>query len=272
MQKTIYAKCSVERKEEYKIVTRIVEEDGVWSVEKTAVGEKAKLHVERMAEFAKNSPYLTENVVLSVCEKVADGQVRFPYVEGTRLDEVIDDAVKAGDWDIVWEKVELLKTIIMNVRGVESFQMTDTFKAMFGDTPSLEGYEAARNVSIDMVSANIFLSDKIYILDYEWSFDFPVPLKFILYRSILLNGTLNVIPEDKKKILMDKVGITQEECELFLGMEIAFQKYVTGVSLNNLYPDMPTKHTVVREENYRNEPKRCLAYRVARKIKRIITA
>lgn len=270
MQKTIYAKCSVERKEEYKIITRIFEENGEKSVEKIAVSEKARAHVEKMADFAGNSPYTTANVVLVPCEKVEEGKVRFPYIKGQRLDKIIDEAVKQGDWDTVWEKVALLKDIIMNVKEVEIFQSADAFKRMFGDVPELEGYEAARNVSLDMVSANIVLNDKIYILDYEWTFDFAVPLKFILYRSILLNGTLNVIPEEKKEILMEIIGISKEECAMFLQMEIAFQKFITGVSLNNLYPDMPSKYTIVREENYCNEPKRSLIYRAARKIKRII--
>ena len=272
MQKTIFAKCSVERKEEYKIITRIFEEDGKKSVEKTAVGKASQAHVERMADFAKSNPYTTENVRLVPCEKVDAGKVRFAYVEGQRLDKVIDQAVKQQEWDVVWEHVTLLKNIIMNVKETEAFHATEVFKNMFGDVPELEGYEATKNVSLDMVSANIVLSDSIYILDYEWTFDFAIPLKFILYRSILLNGTLNVIPEDKKKHLMDIVDISEKECEMFLAMEIAFQKFVTGVSLNNLYPDMPTKHTVVREENYCNEPKRSLPYRAVRKVKRILVS
>ena len=126
-----------------------------------------------------------------------------------------------------------------------------------------------------MVSANIILADRIYVLDYEWNFDFAIPLKFILYRSILLNGTLNVMPEEQKKQLMELVDISEEESQLFLQMEISFQKYVTGTSLNNLYPDMPSKYTIVKEENYCNqppEPHHSLPYRAARKVKRMIVA
>lgn len=272
MQKTIYAKCSVERKEEYKIITRIFEEDGIRMVEKNAVSQKAKEHVERMAEFVKNSPYLTEHVALVSCEKVEDGKVRFPYITGQRFDRVIDEAVKTEDWDAVWKHVALLKNIIMNVKETEDFEMTDTFKEMFGEVEGLSGYVAAKNVSFDMVASNIVLADKIYIMDYEWTFDFAVPLKYILYRSILLNAALYVIPEEKKKILMEMVGISEEECELFLQMEISFQKYVTGVSLNNLYPDMPSKYTIVKEENYCNVPPQpSLPRRVVRKIKRLLT-
>ena len=162
----------------------------------------------------------------------------------------------------------------MNVKGVEDFHVTEAFQRMFGEVMELEGYTAAKNVSFDMVAANIVLSDnKIYILDYEWTFDFAVPLKFILYRSILLNAALFVIPKEKKKILMEKMDISEKEYELFLQMEIAFQKYVTGVSLNNLYADMPSKSIVVREENYCGESmKASLPRRVVRKIKRIINA
>jgi hypothetical protein len=81
-----------------------------------------------------------------------------------------------------------------------------------------------------------------------------------------------VIPEEQKKILMEIVGISPEESALFLQMEIAFQQFVTGVSLKNLYPQMPTKYTIVREENYCNEPKRSLPRRAAGKIKRIIVS
>ena len=85
-------------------------------------------------------------------------------------------------------------------------------------------YDAAKNVSFDMVSANIVLADKIYILDYEWTFDFAVPLKFILYRSILLNGTLNVIPEEKKN------SYSKEACNIF-------------TLLTNIYQDVVIPHT-----------------------------
>ena len=272
MQKTIYAKCSVERRDEYKIITRIFEEDGVKQVEKAAISECGNAHVERMADFAKNSPYTTANVELAACEKIDNGKVRFPYITGSRLDKLIDEAVKQEDWDTAWEKIRLLKQIIMNVKETETFQMTDKFQEIFGAVANLEGYVAAKNVSLDMVSANMVVSDKIYILDYEWTFDVPIPLKFILYRSILLNGTLNVISEENKKILMEIVGISKEECDIFLQMEIAFQKYVTGVSLNNLHPQMPTKCIVVGDGTGQAEEKYSFTYRAARKIKRMIVS
>ena len=39
--------------------------------------------------------------------------------------------------------------------------------------------------NIDLVPANILiLKDRQVVIDYEWTFDFPVPADFILYRMI----------------------------------------------------------------------------------------
>ena len=292
-QQTTFAKCSVERKDEYKIITRIFEENGKKLVEKYAANEKANAHVNRMVELAQTNPYLTENVCLVPCEAVADGVVRFPYIEGQRLDKVIDEAVKQGRLEDAWTEIRRLKDIIMNVSGKEAFHVTDEFRTVFGQIPQpepaegeknvepvdplavLEGYEAVTRVNMDMVAANIIFADKIYILDYEWNFDFAVPLKYILFRSILFNGTLNVMPEEQRKTLMEIIEISDEEWQLFLQMETSWQQFVTGTSLTDLYPDMPSKYTIVKEENYCNnppEPKRSLPYRAARKIKRMIVA
>lgn len=289
--KTIFAKCSVERKDAYKIITRIFEENGEKKVEKTAVTSRAKAHVNRMAELSEWNPYLTEKVRLVSCEAVEDGRLRFPYIEGKRMDKVIDEAVKQKQWEMVWTQVRLLKDIILNVKGKERFQVTEKFRAVFGQIPQqelsegagqevsaeplamLNGYEAAKGVSMDMVAANIILADKIYILDYEWAFDFAVPLKYILFRSIFLNGTLNILPDEQRKTLLELVEISEEEWNLFLQMEISWQKFVTGISLTDLYPEMPSKYTIVKEENYCNnppEPKRSLLYRAARKGKRML--
>lgn len=292
-QETSFAKCSVERKDEYKIITRIFEENGKKLVEKRAVNQEANAHVNRMAEFAKTNPYLTENVCFVPCEKVEDGVVQFPYIEGQRLDKVIDEAVKQGRLDDAWSEIRRLKEMIMNVSGKEQFHVTDEFKTVFGQIPEpevvdgekpeepfdplavLEGYEAVKHINMDMVPANIIFADKIYILDYEWNFDFAIPLKYILFRSILFNGTLNVMPEEQRKILMEMLEISDEEWQLFLQMETSWQQFVTGTSLTDLYPDMPSKYTIVKEENYYEnppEPKRSIPYRAARKVKRMIVA
>lgn len=238
MQKTIYSKSSTERKNEYKIITRIYEEDGVRKVEKAAQNEHASYHVERMAQIAKTNPYLTEQVVLAPCEKTATGKVVFPYIVGKRLDQQIDEHAKNHQWDAVYDDVKLLQNIITNVEHKYPFQVCGEFEEMFGAYSQLEGYESASNVNIDMVASNIILSDQIFIIDYEWDFEFLIPLKYIVYRSIFLNGTINTLPDDVKGKVMELLEISKEEEKIFFQMEVKFQHYITGISLNNLYEEM----------------------------------
>lgn len=248
MSKTIYAKSSVERKDAYKIVTRIYEEDGQKKVEKKAVSKAGYLHVEKMAEFAKSNPYLTSGVKLVPCTLIGDGMVEFPYVEGDRLDKAISLAVQEANWEEVWNKTKLLKDIIYHVKGVEAFSTTSEFEEMFGCHPQLEGMPAAAGVNLDMVAANIILAEDIYVLDYEWNFDFPVPLKYILYRSVLLNGTYQSLPEDKKTKIYELTEITEEDEKLFFDMEVSFQNAISGKSLTDVYPYMASRSLPVNEE------------------------
>ena len=114
---------------------------------------------------------------------------------------VIDEAVKQGRLEDAWEEIRRLKNIIMDVKSIESFQITEEFRTVFGQIPQpeqtengakeepvdplmmLEGYQAVRNVNMDMVAANIIFANKTYILDYEWNFDFAIPLKYILFKT-----------------------------------------------------------------------------------------
>lgn len=266
MQKTIFSKSSVERKDEYKIITRIYEEDGKKQVEKCAEGQKAFAHVERMAEFAKQNPYLTEHVKLVPCEKVGAGRVVFPYIEGIRLDQKIDEEAKNKQWEEVFKDVLLLKDIIMNVQGVEDFESQAPFEQIFGKHEKLNGLSAAKRINMDMVAANVILSDAdIYVIDYEWNFDFAIPLKYILYRSILLNGTLHVLPEEKRTRLMELIDISEEEQDVFYQMEVSFQHYITGISLTDLYQYMPTKNIIVSEGNFSKNTFACRAEAVENK-------
>lgn len=38
--------------------------------------------------------------------------------------------------------------------------------------------------NIDLIFENIILGDKYTIIDYEWSLDFPVPIEYIMFRSV----------------------------------------------------------------------------------------
>ena len=87
--------------------------------------------------------------------------------------------------------------------------------------------------NIDMTFDNIIKSKngKFFIIDYEWLFEIPVPLNYIIYRSAILffpkyseylNGFLT------KQEFFNAVGITSSELKTYGYMERAFRAYVHG--------------------------------------------
>ena len=86
--------------------------------------------------------------------------------------------------------------------------------------------------NIDLVPANILLQDsEVSVIDYEWTFRFPIPCNFILYRMI----HYYLESDGKRAVLRDldfykKAGISEKELEIYAEMERNFQKYMEGGS------------------------------------------
>lgn len=239
MQKTVYAKSSMDRKSEYRLITRIYEEDGIRKVEKIAQNGSAAAHVERMAQIASDLVYATENVRLVPCKKVAEGCVISPYIVGQRLDELIAEYTKKHQWEKVYENIKFWQKLILNVDAKHPFQACTEFEQIFGTHPELEGFEAAANLNIDMSASNIIMAEYTYIVDYEWTFNFDIPLKYIVYRSILCSENIAMLPVDVKKKVEDSLNISEKEKKIFDQMEVSFRQYIAGLSLGGLYEKMP---------------------------------
>jgi hypothetical protein len=67
-----------------------------------------------------------------------------------------------------------------------TFQTTESFTSIFGDINSFEGETALKFTLFDPAPDNIILRDgdinKPCIIDYEWFFNFPVPVSFLKFR------------------------------------------------------------------------------------------
>ena len=76
------------------------------------------------------------------------------------------------------------------------------------------------------------------MIDYEWTFSFPVPSQFIVYRMIHYylesDGKREIL---RQKNFYEKAGLTEEDCKVFAEMERNFQQYMLGshASMLSLY-------------------------------------
>ena len=68
------------------------------------------------------------------------------------------------------------------------FAVTPEFTRTFGPVPDID--DVSYKVSnIDGLFENLMITEKdgdekLYCLDYEWVFDFPVPARFVQYRNL----------------------------------------------------------------------------------------
>lgn len=120
--------------------------------------------------------------------------------------------------------------------------MTEDFEKVFGKVELPENLTCSEITDIDMICDNIMLTDPITIVDYEWTFEFPVPCEFVLYRIIhyyvQTHKTLRTAVGEE--MLYEKFGITEEQRKGFVRMEEGFQKYITGkhIPMREMFADM----------------------------------
>ncbi len=250
--KVVFAKFSRERSLPFQIATLICEKEGVRTVYKEALNFSAREHLAKMPERAKMLAelYKVPYLYTAPCERAGESRVSFPYYEGESLDQVITREVEAGDFESVKRNVERLWEILNSQAGLADFAPSKEFAEIFGSPALPEGLKAAPLSNLDMLFSNLLLCgaetqrEHLVLIDYEWVFDFPVPVTFLFARSLILHGMLQTLPREQLAELYSVGGITPEEVPLYYQMEVKFQKYVAGEEelnvLARLYPKMKT--------------------------------
>ena len=212
MERLLYEKLSNDRNPKFNIVTDIVERDGKKVVLKRPYNEAAISHIHRVYESYKGLQNVVEHSVFCVNESTLEGDnLVCEYLEGEKLTE--KDTL---------EFVEAIKNTYMAV--AEEFVVTDEFIEVFGEVELPKGVLAARFLDIDLIFDNVIKTDKGWeIMDYEWTFDFPIPINYLLYRGILFGGLTDSFVE-----------IPDEEKPVYLKMEEHFQSEYCFKGVKNL--------------------------------------
>lgn len=235
MKQVQYVKYNKMRREPFQIKTQICVENGVRFVEKMAVRAQGKAHIARFADSYRQMEQYYENVSLLKPEFVGD-VMRYAYVEAPTLDELLEQRISGGQDAVAVLKETLDRMLAVREGGICPFEKTEEFTAVFGPVKRAEG-PAFTVSNIDMLFENIMVEDGKWIcLDYEWVFDFPIPVDFVRYRILLyfyrhhealFEGRMDVTG------LMERMGISRPMAIQYARMEKAFQEYVHGE--NNCY-------------------------------------
>ena len=268
----IYARYANERRDEYRVCTMINKSgDGEKSVFKSALSTHANPHIDC---FADNHERLMQQfgetgLVPVGCELIkgrekgmlfagvaakAKDTVRFDFVSGITLEDRLNELEAAEEYPLMESLILEYSRKLSACTDITEFRRSMGFDEVFGKRDFRKKYIAMNPCNLDMIFSNIVLDGdekekgNWTVLDYEWVFDFAVPVQFIIYRALYYHfrnrndGGFALYLSRKGMDVYSLCGIDIGERMLFNEMEHSFQIYIIGgaASLEVMQVLMPT--------------------------------
>lgn len=228
MDKIIFTKYSNERAKQFNICTEIRQDiNGKRYVVKRPATAEAQDHVDKIYMWHEKLKEKFEGTKLGVnrCEQFDDG-VKLEFLQGKTLEEELDQLLQKEN---ILEMIELIKdyfSLIQKANETKTFQMTEEFAEVFGEVYLPSGLMCGEVTNIDMIFANVIDASGWQIIDYEWTFEFPIPINFVLYRALFFY----MLKEERSKLrefnLYELFNISKEEQQAYAKMEYNFGRYV----------------------------------------------
>ncbi len=263
MKKLVYAKFNTLRNPSFQLATFIRESENGREVVKHPITQEACQQIDNIQTAYDCLKDYYNNIHLLKGKKIGD-DIIFPYIDGEPILPQIDldNSSLSTVKDILKETMDIIFDI--NEEFMTSFLPTEGFKEVFSKA-ALETIKqlmdkTGRNVKAlrvsnpDSIFDNFIRSgNEVYCLDYEWLFDFPVPLSYLKYRSVYF------FYQDNKSKLEDRIncddflqmfGFGSIELSLFSDMEDSFQEYIFGKGRERLY----LERYKASNESYRKTP------------------
>ena len=208
-----YAKLNSGRNEPFRIGTRIVGTDAPGCVAKYALADAAVPHIQRIA---KNENRLAERRNVLKGERRGP-EVVYPFCRGKTLEDILREAAAREDAAGVVDVFERLRELSL-IDAAEA-EEAPAFAQWFGEEKlSAPAAVYTAPADVDMVPDNVFVEgDELILTDCEWVTDFPVPVGFILWRSV--ENAWSRIPELEavigKEELHRRLGIRAEDIPVY---------------------------------------------------------
>ncbi|WP_341279859.1 hypothetical protein [Paenibacillus sp. FSL H8-0537] len=227
-----YARYNRQRNEQFQTETAIGYRFDQLTVRKRALNDKATRHVQRIQENYEllQLHFSTIKTMKLVPVTLENNAVFYEYISEKTLNEMILDYIRNKKFEEFYAVLDQYVSFLnsLNVLQVDKAPVSDEFKQVFGtecDTISGTVFPVG---NIDLTFENLFLINGQYqVIDYEWVFDFHIPVKYVLYRAI---QQLVVRIRDYMEIdyndLLSRVGISVDEYGQYAQMERSFVAYV----------------------------------------------
>ncbi len=275
----VYVRYGNDRMDKYRVCTVISKTpDGEKRVYKHALSTHANPHIrhlyegyDRLKEQFGNTGLTPVGCELMIGKErgtvyagvasTAKDTVRFDYVSGITLEDYLNELEACEEYTKMESVILEYCRKLSSCNGVSEFRRCVAFDEVFGKREFKKKYVASDPCNFDMIFSNIVLdkddadNGKWTVLDYEWIWDFAVPVQFVIYRALYYhfrNRTddgFSLYLSRKGMDVYSLCGIDVGERVLFNEMEHSFQVYIIGgaASLEVMQVLMPT--TSIRIDN-----------------------
>jgi len=180
---------------EFRTQTAVAEEPGRRVVYKRALTQEAASFLRTIVEREAASRDYLDGQFCVLCGELADDRIEYGYLPYRSLREVIAEDLRHKRWDAANAvfNTYIHKLKALPAKRVVPLEFLRTIARGAGD--GTIAVDCLCRGVIDLVPRNILIDgDRWIVLDNEWSFDFPIPLQFVLFRA-LLETSMALAPE-----------------------------------------------------------------------------
>lgn len=226
----LFAKYNRERKTKYRIKT-VVERDSTRriTVRKEPLCEEAVRHIESVAANADKIDNIYPKVQILKGE-LLQKSYQYSFLQGYDLDEIFYE-YRMDIEKFVSEVKKTVKDFYTYQVSDKPFRMTEEFIKVFGSDAPKKAV-SLEYTNIDYIFHNIRItSSESYVIDYEWVFDFPIPHEYVIWRSLTQLFTkyrMYIGGQITLRCFLEKLGISNENHQIYNKMDICFAEYVFG--------------------------------------------
>lgn len=254
MINVIFSKYNRERLPKFQIETVLFEQDGKFRARKRALKPEAEEHINSIHynyELLKSS-LVSLNIAKATL--VDRESIEFDYIDSPIFEAKLIQALEMKDRNLFFLYLNRYKQVIDLQKSTqfEEFIPSKEFGLIFGGNAPLKNVKCSQITNIDFTFDNLaFDRDEFTVIDYEWVFEFYVPVNFIIFRAInefaSRNNTylLGLIQIDE---IYELFGINLVELEIFKSMESHFQNFVFGQGREFLHTKLVKKEAFPLQE------------------------
>lgn len=246
MDQIIYSKISVQRDARYRIMTQIMKRGHKKIVRKRAVSAAACHHLKAMLEsypaICSVFAHTDLEVVKGRC--IQPDTIEFPFIDGMSFENLLEEYLASGRQKEAVFAIKKFWGQFLFHKQAKAFEVSDAFTDIFGASGFWQDDLSLPVTNIDSIFSNfIVCGEKLVMIDYEWVFYCPVPIRFVIYRSILHSSAFGKLDPAYQAELYAFAGIDKSRLPFYLSSEEKFQSYVRGeqTSLDLLIQNMHTR-------------------------------